>query len=101
MIARYSDISKEHCEGCGYNAPSQRHHDCILISPKDRIEILFDELIIRANEEDINEMALETMCEEANEIKDVISKNIFKEDNKWVGRVKDLMLKTIAMLELL
>ena len=54
MIARYSDISKEHCEGCGYNAPSQRHHDCILISLKDRIEILFDELIKRANEEDIN-----------------------------------------------
>ena len=41
----------------GYNAPSQRHHDCILISLKDRIEILFDELIIIANEEDINETA--------------------------------------------
>ena len=93
MIARYSDISKEHCEGCGYNAPSQRHHDCILISLKDRIEILFDELIKRANEEDINEMALETMCEETNEIKDLISKT--KEDNKWVGRVKDLMLKPL------
>ena len=77
----------------GYNAPSQRHHDCILISLKDRIEILFDELIKRAN--DINEMALETMCEEENEIKDAISKNIFKEDNKWVGRVKDLMLKPL------
>ena len=78
MIARYSDISKEHCEGCGYNAPSPRHHDCILIRFKDRIEILFDELIIRANEEAINEMALETMCEEANEIKDVISKTFLK-----------------------
>ena len=54
VIARYSDISKEYCEGCGYNAPSQRHHDYILISLKDRIEILFDELIKRANEEDIN-----------------------------------------------
>ena len=69
MIARYSDISKEHCEGCGYNAPSQRHHDCILIPLKDRIEILFDELIKRANageeaneaeerEEDINEILM-------------------------------------------
>ena len=95
MIARYSDISKEHCEGCGYDAPSQRHHDCILISLKDRTEILFDELIKRANEEDINEMTLETMCEEENGIKDAISKNIFKEDNKWVGRVKDLMLKPL------
>ena len=95
MIARYLDISKEHYEGCGYNVPSERHHDCILIPLKDRIEILFDELIIRANEEDINEMALETMCGEANEIKDVISKNIFKGDNKWVGRMKDLMLKPL------
>ena len=40
-------------------------------------------------------MALETMCEEENEIKDAISKNIFKEGNKWVGRVKDLMLKPL------
>ena len=51
--------------------------------------------IIRANEENINEMTLETMCEEANEIKDVISKT--KEDNKWVGRVKDLLLKTLSL----
>ena len=90
----YAKLSKEHCEGCGYNAPSQRHHDCILITLKDRIEIVFDELIIRANEENINEMTLETICEEANEIKDVISKT--KEDNKWVGRVKDLLLKTLS-----
>ena len=66
-----------------------------LLSLKDRIEKLFDELIKRANEEDISEMALETMCEEENEIKDAISKNFFKEDNKWVGRVKDLMLKPL------
>ena len=98
MIARYSDISKEHCEGCGYNAPSQRHHDCILIPLKDRIEILFDELIIRANEEDINEMALETMCEETNEIKDVISKT--KED-KMGWKSERPNAQTIAILELL
>ena len=49
-----------------------------MIPLKDRIEILFDELIIRANEEDINEMALETMCEEANEIKMLFQKTFLK-----------------------
>ena len=65
----YAKLSKDHCERCGYNASSQRHHDCILIPLKDRIEILFDELIKRANageeaneaeerEEDINEILM-------------------------------------------
>ena len=91
IIVRFSDISKEDCEGCGYNAPSQRHHDCILIPLKDRIEILFDELIIRANEEDINEMALGDDVWRSKRNQRCYFKNIFKEDNKWVGRVKDLM----------
>ena len=32
MVARYSIVSRENCEGCACEAPSQRHHDCIMMS---------------------------------------------------------------------
>ena len=69
MVARYSDASRESCEGCACEAPSQRHHDCIMMPLQDRINILFHGLFEKVYEEDINEMALERMREEGNEIK--------------------------------
>ena len=69
MAARYSDTSKEYCGGCDYDAPSQRHHDCLMMPLQDRIEILFERLIEKVNETDINEMAFQMIHEEGNEIK--------------------------------
>ena len=69
MAARYSVTSKEYCEGCDYDAPSQRHHDCLMMPLQDRIEILFERLIEKVNETDINEMAFQMIHEEGNEIK--------------------------------
>ena len=59
----------ENCEGCACESQCQRHHDCIMMPFQDRINILFDVLIEKVNEEDINEMKLDTMREEGNEIK--------------------------------
>ena len=69
MIAPYSDTSKQFCEGCDYDAPSQKHHDCLMMPLQDRIEILFERLIEKVNETDINEMAFQMIHEEGNEIK--------------------------------
>ena len=38
MIARYSDTSKQFCEGCDYDAPSQRHHDCLMMPLQDLLK---------------------------------------------------------------
>ena len=97
MVARYSIVSRENCEGCACEAPSQRHHDCIMMPLQDRIIILFDVLIEKVNEEDINKMALDTMREEGNEIKGkCISKDILKKDEEWIERVNELMFKSLS-----
>ena len=97
MVARFSDASRENCEGCACDAPSQRHHDCIMMSIQDRIDILFGVLIEKVNEDDINKMALDMMREEGNEIKgDSISKDILKKDEEWTERVNELMFKSLS-----
>ena len=97
MVARYLDTSRENCEGCACDASSQRHHDCIMIPLQDRINILFDVLIEKVNEEDINKMALDTMYEEGNEVKGgSISKEILKKDEEWIERVNELMCKSLS-----
>ena len=97
MAARYSDTSKEYCDGCDYDAPSQRHHDCLMMPLQDRIEILFERLIEKVDENDINEMAIEIMHEEGDEINKVyISKDDLKKDEEWVERVKELIYKTLS-----
>ena len=97
MVAPYSDSSRENCEGCACEAPSQRHHDCIMMPLQDRIIILFDVLIEKVNEEDINKMALDTMREEGNEIKgECISKDILKKDKEWIERVNELIIKSLS-----
>ena len=63
---------------------------------QDRINILFDVLIEKVNE-DINEMTLDTMREEGNEIKgECISKDILKNDEEWFERVNELMSKSLS-----
>ena len=97
MVVRYSDTSKEHCEGCDYDAPSQRHHDCLMMPLQDRIEILFERLIEKVDENDINKMAFEIMYEEGNEIsKEPILKDTLEKDEEWVERVKELIYKSLS-----
>ena len=97
MVVRYSDASRENCEGCACEATSQRHNDCIMMSLQDRINILFDVLIEKVNEEDINKMVLDTMREEGNEIKgECISKDILKKDKEWIERVNELIIKSLS-----
>ena len=97
MVARYSDTSKEQCEGCEYDAPSQRHHDCLMMPLQNRIEILFERLIEKVNKNDINEMAIEIMHEEGDEMNKVpILKDNLIKDEEWVERVKELMYKSLS-----
>ena len=97
MVTHYLDASRENCEGCGFEASSQRHHDCIMMPLQDRIDILFDVLIEKVNEEDINKMVLDMMREEGNEVKgESISKDILKKDKEWIERVNELMFKSLS-----
>lgn len=42
IINAIDDAVNNNCEGCKINHPSQRHHDCLMLSDEDRVHLYFD-----------------------------------------------------------
>ena len=94
---------KEHCIGCYFNHPSQRHHDCIMMNQQEWIENYFDKIIemVVLDGYFIYHLALSRLYEhfreaEVNAVITVFTDpSVYFKNADWLLKIKDKYTKSL------
>ena len=92
MVGYYFEASKNFCEGCVHDYPSQRDHDCLMMPVQERIELLFKYMITKIDGEELHQSTLNRLKGE-NVIEEIIfvSQEELIQCEQWIELVKTLL----------